>query len=347
MAANRVIAVRFVVDKNELSKEMGRLNTQANKLEKNFAELSGGTGKLTREQRQLWNSYLRTQKATGDLTREGIAYHKFQQDLQRQLKAGVLTTQEYNKALERQTTLLAKRASTGARTRRNVGGAPGVDVSGASAAIPVFGKLSTVLKAFSVIQVSRSLTNLSKDVIVVGAEMERLEKQVQRLSGDGYGFSRTIQMANELGITIADSAQQISRFSPLLARMGKSFDESADFVETLNKSMKFFGVSSVEAANAATQLGQSIGSGTFQGDELRSVSETSGAWAAQLRDIVKEITGATGSLKEMGSEGVISAEVLIEGAGVNEHADHAGHVGGVPIADGLVEGAGVPEHAGH
>lgn len=91
---------------------------------------------------------------------------------------------------------------------------------------------------------------------------------------------------------------------------GEAFNDTSEIVafsETMQKAFKISGASTSEATNAMYQLNQAMASGRLQGDEYRSIIEN----APLLADAIAEYCGVSrGELKELSSDGEISAEVI-------------------------------------
>ncbi len=83
--------------------------------------------------------------------------------------------------------------------------------------------------------------------------------------------------------------------------------EVVPFVEGVQKLFAVGGTGVEEQKNAMLQLTQALGSGRLQGDEFRSIAE-----AAPLIEqmIAKEMGVTQGALKQLGSEGKITADVI-------------------------------------
>lgn len=83
--------------------------------------------------------------------------------------------------------------------------------------------------------------------------------------------------------------------------------EVIPFVEGIQKLFAVGGTGVEEQKNAMLQLTQALGSGRLQGDEFRSIAE-----AAPLIEqmIAKEMGVSQGALKQLGSEGKITADVI-------------------------------------
>ena len=86
-----------------------------------------------------------------------------------------------------------------------------------------------------------------------------------------------------------------------------SNDETIAFTELLQKSMKVGGASGTEQSSAMLQLAQAMGSGSLKGDEFNSISEN----APLILEAVAKYTGKSrGELKELASDGAITADII-------------------------------------
>ena len=93
----------------------------------------------------------------------------------------------------------------------------------------------------------------------------------------------------------------VARLNMLAKDQFKSNDEAIAFVETLNKMFVVSGTS------AMYQLSQAMAAGKLQGDEFRSIMEN----APMLADaIAKQVGKSKGELKELSSEGLITADII-------------------------------------
>ena len=104
-----------------------------------------------------------------------------------------------------------------------------------------------------------------------------------------------------------------------------NIDNAVRFQEIMAKSYTLGGASDVEASTSMYQLVQALGSGTLQGDELRSVREgaplaykaiekyAQGLLAAEEAERGLEVgaLGSTESLKDLASQGVITSDMVV------------------------------------
>ncbi|NSL22027.1 tape measure protein [Agrobacterium tumefaciens] len=117
---------------------------------------------------------------------------------------------------------------------------------------------------------------------------------------------------NELKEGANDSRTEFSAYVDLYAKLirsasnvAKSEAEIAMATSVVAKSFKAGGAAANEQAAGILQLGQALGSGVLQGDELRSLREN----APILADaIAKEFKTTISGLKELGAEGKITSD---------------------------------------
>lgn len=104
-----------------------------------------------------------------------------------------------------------------------------------------------------------------------------------------------------------DMAQSVAKLGLLAGDAFKSNDEMIAFSEMMNKSFKVSGAGPQEISSATYQLTQAMAAGKLQGDEFRSIMEN----APMLADAIAKYTGKSkGELKEMSSEGLITADII-------------------------------------
>lgn len=91
--------------------------------------------------------------------------------------------------------------------------------------------------------------------------------------------------------------------------LGRDQQELLQFTESLNQAVTLSGASAIEAKAGLIQLSQGLGSGALRGDELRSVLEQ----LPVVADVIAESLGVTrGELRELGADGKISAEIVLD-----------------------------------
>jgi len=121
--------------------------------------------------------------------------------------------------------------------------------------------------------------------------------------------SRLFQVARDSRTGFEAVADIYSRTALSVRELGISQAETLRFTESLSKATIISGASSREAHAALIQLGQGMASNTLRGDELRSVLEQ----LPFVADVIAESLGVTrGELRELGADGKISAETILE-----------------------------------
>ena len=131
------------------------------------------------------------------------------------------------------------------------------------------------------------VTKSSQELKIVQSELFDI---AQRTRG---GFSETVELYQKLALQ--------SR------ALGLESKELATITENVNKVIAIAGVGSTQASAGILQLSQAFASGRLQGDEFRSISEN----IPPLLDIFAKELGVTrGQLKELGSQGKITSEII-------------------------------------
>lgn len=164
--------------------------------------------------------------------------------------------------------------------------------------------LKTLAASYVSIQGLKKAVDLSDSLVSMRARLDRMN--------DG------LQTTQELETMIYQSAQR-SRGSftdtmglvfQLGTMAGDAFSSSKEivqFAEQLNKQLALSGASGSSAQAAILQLEQGLASGVLRGDELNSVMEQAPALAKSIADYMQV---SVGQLREMGSQGQITADIV-------------------------------------
>lgn len=154
------------------------------------------------------------------------------------------------------------------------------------------------------IQGLKKAVDLSDSLVSMRARLDRMN--------DG------LQTTQELETMIYQSAQRsrgsftdtLGLVSQLGTMAGDAFSSSKEivqFAEQLNKQLAMSGASGASAQAAILQLEQGLASGVLRGDELNSVMEQAPALAKSIADYMQV---SVGELREMGSQGLITADIV-------------------------------------
>lgn len=172
--------------------------------------------------------------------------------------------------------------------------------------------IRTTLATIGIGLIARDVVELGDTWTTVGNRLAFAGVQTERLA--------TVQQ------TVADIASRtradLDATADLFARMyrssqdlGASLQDVARVTEIVNKALA--GASQSERQSAIRQLGQGLGSGRLQGDELRSILENSRPIAEA---IAREFNTTVGNLRKLGQEGQLEARRVfhaIEAAGAD------------------------------
>ena len=157
--------------------------------------------------------------------------------------------------------------------------------------------------------------NAIKDVAVAAAQTaDQLTSIRSRINLINDGSQTTAEImdkiysaANRSRGSYIDMADSVAKLNMLAKDAFSSNDEAIYFVEQLNKQFKISGAGIQEASAAMYQLTQAMASGKLQGDEFRSIMENAPLLA---QSIAKEMGMSVGQLKEMSSQGLITADII-------------------------------------
>lgn len=150
----------------------------------------------------------------------------------------------------------------------------------------------------------KSLVNLSDTTT---SNKSRLELIVDDNSSVAELENKIFAMSNRTRSDFIATSNVISKLGILAGENFKNNDEIIAFTELMNKNFAISGASIQEQTSAMYQLTQAMAAGKLQGDEFRSIMEN----APLLADAIAEYTGKSkGELKELSSEGLITADII-------------------------------------
>lgn len=164
--------------------------------------------------------------------------------------------------------------------------------------------LKSLVASYISIQGLKKAVDLSDSLVSMHARLDRMN--------DG------LQTTQELETMIYQSAQRsrgsftdtmglVSQLGTMAGDAFSSSKEIVQFAEQLNKQLALSGASGSSAQAAILQLEQGLASGVLRGDELNSVMEQAPALAKSIADYMQV---SVGELREMGSQGQITADIV-------------------------------------
>ena len=153
---------------------------------------------------------------------------------------------------------------------------------------------------------------LAKTLIGQAASFQETQVRLEQLSKEYGEFAEVQKLVRQNARTFNQSlAESGSNFADVFARLrplGISLDKIQTTYEGFNAVALASGTSAAAASGAFLQLSQALGSGRLQGDEFRSIAEQV---PGILRLVAKEMNVTVGELKELGSKGKITSDILI------------------------------------
>lgn len=174
-----------------------------------------------------------------------------------------------------------------------------------------FEQLNRTLSRLQALATGGIMGGMLLSVAKTADAMQGLENQV-RLVTQGEEQREEVQrrllvIANKNFADIEATTGSYQRNAFALAQLGKSQMDVLNFTDALSLAMRTGGRSMVEQKSAVYQLSQAMGAGKLQGDEYKSIAENA---PVLLSYIAKEMGVAQGALKELGSEGKITSEII-------------------------------------
>lgn len=166
----------------------------------------------------------------------------------------------------------------------------------------VVGVLTTAFAAFKSI---KAITEAGDAVRSLTGSFEALLGSADRAT-DMVG--EVFSIVENTGAKFDDVGQSVQRLSIALAGVGASNDTIAQIAENFIKLGRIGGSSMDDVSRAMVQFTQALASGRLGGDELKSILEGMPLVAKEIAD---ELGVSVGELKELGSQGKITGDVLV------------------------------------
>lgn len=164
---------------------------------------------------------------------------------------------------------------------------------------PIAGAMAAAFSVSAIKSAADDMMNLDGRLrTVTQAERERYELE-DKLYAMAQKDRQGLNSMGDLYYKVARGAQ----------RFGVSQEDSLRVTDVVSKALTVGGASAQEASASILQLGQALGSGVLQGDELRSLDEN----ASTLMNHIADHFGVTmGQLRQMGAQGQLTSEAVIE-----------------------------------
>ena len=174
----------------------------------------------------------------------------------------------------------------------------------------LMGTLKGMLGAFSAIGTIKWLANTSDAMTSINARLELMTGNAEAAAAAQNEIYAAAQRSRGAYTEMANLVSQLGMMAPEAfsdASGNLNTGELVAFSEQLQKQMTISGASGQSAAAAMVQLTQGLSSGTLRGEELNSVLEQT----PMIAKTIAEYMGvSTGEMRELASEGAITADVV-------------------------------------
>lgn len=176
--------------------------------------------------------------------------------------------------------------------------------NGANKVKSAWGGVGNLIKSAVAAFGAKQIINLADTMTQTTARLDLINDGLQTTAELQDNIMASANRARTSYTTMADA---VSKLGTLAGDAFTSNDEMIAFTELMNKNFVIGGASIQEQTAAMYQLTQAMASGRLQGDEFRSIMENAPLLA---QSIAKYMGKTTGELREMSSQGLITADVI-------------------------------------
>ncbi|MDB7889741.1 tape measure protein [Flavonifractor plautii] len=168
----------------------------------------------------------------------------------------------------------------------------------------LLGTIRNLAGTFLGMQSVRWLVNTSDQLTSINARLRLMTGSAEAAAA---AQEEIYQAAMRSRGAYADMADFVSQLGTVAGNAFTGTDELVAFAEQIQKQMAISGASGASAQAALVQLTQGLASGTLRGEELNSVLEQT----PMIAQTIAEYMGVTtGEMRELASEGKVTAEVV-------------------------------------
>ena len=168
----------------------------------------------------------------------------------------------------------------------------------------LLGTIRNLAGTFLGMQSVRWLVNTSDQLTSINARLRLMTVSAEAAAA---AQEEIYQAAMRSRGAYADMADFVSQLGTVAGNAFTGTDELVAFAEQIQKQMAISGASGASAQAALVQLTQGLASGTLRGEELNSVLEQT----PMIAQTIAEYMGVTtGEMRELASEGKVTAEVV-------------------------------------
>lgn len=164
--------------------------------------------------------------------------------------------------------------------------------------------LKRIVSIYAIINGTKRVLNMSDQLASTTARLDTMNDGLQTTAELQDMIYQSAQRSRGL---YTDTAAFVAKLGTLAGSAFDSNQEIIAFAEQINKQMALSGTTTQEAQAAMLQLTQGLSSGVLRGEELNSVLEQTPMIA---QSIAKYMGVTTGEMRELASEGKVTAEVV-------------------------------------
>ena len=166
------------------------------------------------------------------------------------------------------------------------------------------GLLKTALASIAAVKTAKQAINMSDEYANMHARLDMIRDGTQTTEQLQKSIYTSAQRTGSAYTTMANG---VAKMRMQAGDVFQNNGETIAFLETMNKSFVVGGASIEEQKSAMLQLTQAMASGKLQGDELRSLAETS---PALIQAIANKLGVSRGEVKKLGADGKITADIV-------------------------------------
>ena len=187
---------------------------------------------------------------------------------------------------------------------RDLGNASNNASNKLSKLVSLKGLLKTALTGIAVGAITKQAIGMSDEYANMHARLDMIRDSTQTTEELQKSIYTSAQRTGSAYTTMANG---VAKMRMQAGDVFQNNGETIAFLETMNKSFVVGGASIEEQKNAMLQLTQAMASGKLQGDELRSLAETS---PALIQAIANKLGVSRGEVKKLGADGKITADIV-------------------------------------
>ena len=187
---------------------------------------------------------------------------------------------------------------------RDLGNASNNTSNKLSRLVSLKGLLKTTLAGIAVGKITKQAIGMSDEYANMHARLDMIRDGTQSTEELQKSIYTSAQRTGSVYTTMANG---VAKMRMQAGDVFQNNGETIAFLETMNKSFVVGGASIEGQKSAMLQLTQAMASGKLQGDELRSLAETS---PALIQAIANKLGVSRGEVKKLGADGKITADIV-------------------------------------